>query len=150
MRLTDSGRTVYGGGGISPDVKFAEPKSNRFQDSLLQHYAFFNFAKHYMINHTVPKNFAVDEQVVNEFRRYLDDQKVPYTEADFVQNDEWVKNNIKSELFISQFGQQAGLQVRAESDPQVLKALELLPKAKELADNARRIIAEHGGKDSTQ
>ena len=150
VRLTDSGRTVYGGGGISPDVKFPEPKTNRFQEVLLQHYAFFNFAKHYMISHTIQKNFVVDDQVVNEFRRYLDDQKVPYTEADLVQNDEWVKNNIKSELFISQFGQQAGLQVKAENDPQILKALELLPKAKELADNARRIVAERSGKDNSQ
>src|SRR5438132_12377053 len=41
IKLTDSGRTVYGGGGISPDVKIAAVKSNRLQDSLLQHYAFF-------------------------------------------------------------------------------------------------------------
>ncbi len=47
VKLTDSGRTVYGGGGITPDVKIAPVKSNHFQDSLLQHYAFFNFAKHY-------------------------------------------------------------------------------------------------------
>src|SRR5205807_2102989 len=43
VKLTDSGRTVYGGGGISPDVKVEAVKSNRFQDAMLQHYAFFNF-----------------------------------------------------------------------------------------------------------
>ena len=150
VRLTDSGRTVYGGGGITPDVKLTDAKSNPFQEALLSHYAFFNFAKHYMISHTVGRDFKVDEQVLSEFHRFLDDQKIAYTEADLVQNDDWVRNNIKSELFISQFGQQAGLQVRAESDPQVLRALELLPKAKELADNARRIVAERGGKSSSQ
>src|SRR5881275_1268795 len=51
VKLTDSGRTVYGGGGISPDVKIAAQKTNHFQDSLLQHYAFFNFAKHYTVTH---------------------------------------------------------------------------------------------------
>src|SRR6266480_4566347 len=51
IKLTDSGRTVYGGGGITPDVAIAAVKSNRFQDSLLQHYAFFNFAKHYVVTH---------------------------------------------------------------------------------------------------
>ena len=51
VKLTDSGRTVYGGGGITPDVKIAAVKSNHFQDSLLQHYAFFNFAKHYAVTH---------------------------------------------------------------------------------------------------
>ena len=34
------------------------------------------------------------------------------------------------------------MQVRADADPQVQKALELLPEAKQLADNARRIIAQ--------
>src|SRR5213082_3641285 len=46
VKLTDSGRTVYGGGGITPDVKIETPKSTPLQDTLLQHYAFFNFAKH--------------------------------------------------------------------------------------------------------
>src|SRR5205807_9035376 len=50
VKLTDSGRTVYGGGGITPDVKIETPKSTPLQDTLLQHYAFFNFAKHYLIN----------------------------------------------------------------------------------------------------
>src|SRR5690242_8103322 len=30
VKLTDSGRTVYGGGGITPDVKIATPKGNAF------------------------------------------------------------------------------------------------------------------------
>jgi hypothetical protein len=36
-----------------------------------------------------------------------------------------------------------GSKVRVESDPEVVKALDLLPQAKALADNARRIVAEH-------
>ena len=39
--------------------------------------------------------------------------------------------------------QDEGLKVRAESDPEVLKGLDLLPQAKALADNAKRIVAEH-------
>ncbi|HEX6905857.1 MAG TPA: S41 family peptidase [Terriglobales bacterium] len=142
VKLTDSGRTVYGGGGITPDVKIATPKGNTFQDTLLQHYAFFNFAKHYTINHHPSKNFVVDEQVMQDFRRFMDDQKVPYTEADLLANNDWVRSNIKAEIFIDAFGQEEGLQVRAEADPEVVKALELLPQAKTLADNARRIVAE--------
>jgi len=72
----------------------------------------------------------------------MDDQKIPFTEAELADAKDWVSNNIKAELFISQFGQQAGFIVRAEGDPSVGKALDLLPKAKELADNARRVIAE--------
>jgi len=57
-------------------------------------------------------------------------------------NIDWVRSNIKSEAFVGAFGQQQGLQVQAESDRMVLKALELIPKAKELADSARKTIAE--------
>ena len=144
IKLTDSGRTVYGGGGIAPDVKIAVPKSTRLQDSLLQHYAFFNFAKHYLIGRHIPKNFVVDDPVMMGFRKFLDEQKVPYTEAELLEINDWVRANVKSELFIAEFGQQEGLRVRAESDPQVLKALELLPKAKELAENAKKVIAQYG------
>jgi carboxyl-terminal processing protease len=142
VKLTDSGRTVYGGGGITPDVKIATPKGNAFQDGMLQHYAFFNFAKHYTITHHPTKSFVVDEQVMQDFRRFLDDQKIAYTEADLLANNDWVRSNIKAEIFIDAFGQEEGLQVRAEADPEVVKALELLPQAKTLADNARRIVAE--------
>src|SRR5437868_1747402 len=66
VKLTDSGRTVYGGGGIAPDVKIPPLKGNRFQDTLLQHYAFFNFAKHYTLTHHPSKSFEVDDQVLQD------------------------------------------------------------------------------------
>jgi len=142
VKLTDSGRTVYGGGGITPDIKIDPLKSNHFEDTLLQHYAFFNFAKHYVVNHHPTTNFEVDDITLQEFRKFLDDEKVPYTEADLAQNNDWVRSNIKSEIFVDAFGQEEGLKVRAESDPDVVKALELMPQAKQLADNAKRIVAE--------
>src|SRR6266403_1713359 len=143
VKLTDSGRTVYGGGGISPDVKIPPIKSNRFEDSLLQHYVFFNFAKRYIVNHRPgAKKFEVDDAVMQDFRKFLDEEKVPYTEADLLQNADFIRSSIKSEIFVDAFGQEEGLKVRAETDPEVIKGLELLPQAKALAENARRVVAE--------
>jgi len=68
-----------------------------------------------------------------------------FTEAELSEVDGWLKSNIKSEIFISEFGQQEGLKSRAEADPEVIRALDLLPKAKELAEGARKIIAERNG-----
>lgn len=142
VKMTDSGRTVYGGGGITPDVKIPSEKTNKFEDTLLEKYAFFNFAKHYVINHQVNRQFEVDDAVMQEFRKFLDEQKIPFTEADLAQNSDWIKSNIKAELFINEFGQQEGMRVHAENDPEVQKALELLPQAKALADNAKKIVAQ--------
>jgi carboxyl-terminal processing protease len=142
VKLTDSGRTMYGGGGITPDVKVASFKASHFEDSLLIKYAFFNFARHYLNGKHIDKNFEVTDAVMQDFRKFLDDQKVPYTEADLKEGNEWIRANIKSELFIAEFGQEEGLKVRAENDKQVLAALGQLNKAKELADNARKVLAQ--------
>jgi carboxyl-terminal processing protease len=142
VKLTDSGRTVYGGGGITPDYNIPPVKSNHFQDTLLQHYAFFNFAKRYVVNHHPTEKFEVDDVTMQEFRKFLDEEKIPYSEADLVENNDWVRSSIKSEIFVDAFGQNEGLKVKEEADPLVLKALDLLPEAKQLADNAKRIVAE--------
>jgi carboxyl-terminal processing protease len=116
VKLTDSGRT--------------------------EHYAFFNFAKHYMVNHHPTKSFEVDDLTMQDFRKFLDSEKVPFTEAELMQNNDWVRASIKSEIFVNAFGQEEGLKVKAEADPEVLKALDLLPQAKQLAENAKRVVAQ--------
>jgi len=142
VKQTDSGRLMYGGGGITPDIKVANFKATRFEDTLLLKYAFFNFARHYLAGRHIDKNFQVTDEVMQEFRRFLDSQKIPYSEAELIEGNDWIRSNIKSELFIAEFGQEEGLRVRAENDPQVIAALNQLPKAKELAENAKKIVAQ--------
>jgi carboxyl-terminal processing protease len=137
VKLTDSGRTVYGGGGITPDEKIDNMKSNHFQDSLLQHYAFFNFSKHYLATHTVSKDFVVDDAVLQQFKDFLKTNQVEYTDADIAGVSDWLKTSIKSELYTSQFGQLEGLKVRAEWDPQIAKAVTFLPEAQALEDHLK-------------
>jgi carboxyl-terminal processing protease len=137
VKLTDAGRTVYGGGGITPDEKIDNLKSNHFQDNLLQHYAFFNFSKHYLANHTVAKDFVVDDAVMQQFKDFLKTNQIDYNDADIAGVNDWIKESIKSELFTSQFGQLEGLKVRAEWDPQIAKALTFLPEAQTLEDHSK-------------
>ncbi|MGE5325267.1 MAG: S41 family peptidase [Actinomycetota bacterium] len=150
VKLTDSGRTVYGGGGITPDVKIPPFKPNHFEDSLLIKYAFFNFAQRYTSSHKVDKSFEITDAVMQDFRKFLDSQKIAYTEADLKEGEDWIQSNIKAEIFVSEFGQEAGLKVRAQNDPQVLAALTELGKAKQLADNARRILAQRAAASASR
>jgi len=135
VKLTDSGRTVYGGGGITPDEKIPEMKANNFQSNLMQHYAFFDFSKHYLATHTVSKDFVVNDAVLQDFKDFLKSKQIDYTDADLTGVLDWVKESIKSELFTSQFGQLSGLRVRAEWDPQIAKAVGFLPEAQALEDH---------------
>jgi carboxyl-terminal processing protease len=65
------------------------------------------------------------------------------------QTQDWIKANIKTELFTSEFGQDEGMKVHAQTDPAVQKALEFLPEARQLAENARRLSAQKGKAQAT-
>ena len=71
--MTDSGRTVYGGGGITPDEKWAPPKPDRFQTDLIRKYAFFNFTKSYFSHREakLPKGWSPDAATMTEFHDWL-------------------------------------------------------------------------------
>jgi len=135
VKLTDSGRTVYGGGGITPDEKIPALKGNHFQDTLLIHYAFFQFSSHYLATHQVDKSFVVDDSVMQQFREFLKAQKIDYTDKDLTDNIDWLKSSIKAELFTSVFGPTKGLEVRADWDPQIQKALTFMPEAQALENH---------------
>lgn len=141
VKLTDAGRPVYGGGGIAPDVKIPTPKSNHFQDILMEQLTFFNFATHYLVNHTVTKDFKVDDAVIHDFEAYLTSKQIPWTEQDIAGVRDWIDMSIKSELFTSVFGQEAGLKVRAAWDPMIAKATTLMPQAQALEDSAKKMVA---------
>ncbi len=142
VKTTDSGRTVYGGDGIAPDVKYPTPIADHFQNELLQKYAFFDFARQYVSSHQITPNFQVDDQVLQDFRNFLTSKNVSFNEADLQKDLNWVKMNIKSEIFVDQLGLEASLRARAEGDPEVSKAVELLPQAQALLENARRVAAQ--------
>ena len=135
VKLTDDGRTVYGGGGITPDEHIDTVKSDHVQDVLLQHYAFFNYTKKVFATHsTLPKDLQMDDATLSDFENFLKVQKIEVTDQDIKANLDWVKESIKSELFTSQFGQLEGLKVRAEWDPQIQKAIGYMPQAQALND----------------
>ena len=144
VKFTDSGRTVYGGGGITPDEKIESPQSNKFQDELgpYEKSAFFHFAAHYLANRTVDKNFQVDDAVLAEFKQFLTSQDIPWSEKDINDNMDWLKVNIKEKIITSQLGQLQGLRVMADWDPMIQKALTFLPEAQALEDTVHKVLAE--------
>jgi carboxyl-terminal processing protease len=140
--MTDSGRTVYGGGGITPDEKIESPKSNSFEENLIFHNAFIHFAAHYLSNRTVDKNFQVDDAVLGEFKQNLTAQELPWSEKDVTENLDWIKTSIREKVVSSQFGQLQGLRVMADWDPMIQKALTYLPEAQALEDTAHKVLAQ--------
>ena len=84
------------------------------------------------------------------FRAYLDKEKIAYTEDDIAQNLSWIKREIRKEAFISMFGLTEGYKVDLEDDVQLQKAIESLPQARALYENARKIIAQRNAGSGIQ
>ncbi|MFZ1972410.1 MAG: S41 family peptidase [Candidatus Acidiferrales bacterium] len=150
VKLTDSGRQVFGGGGITPDDAVATPKPDDFQQMLYRRGVFYSqqqgvgdFTRFYLGEKPdVTKDFVVNDEVIAQFRKYLDQQKIKYTDDNIQANLVWLKWQIKREVFTSYFGLTDGYKVELQDDPQLEKAVELIPQAKALYTNARKILAE--------
>jgi carboxyl-terminal processing protease len=145
VRLTDGGREVYGGGGITPDVKYEEPKFTPSQELLVMHNLFFDFAKYYLgVHKTIPNDFQVTDAVLQEFQHYLADQKVQLSEQDFKDNLDFIRTRIRPPLVEFIYGKTEASEIALENDPLVEKAVEDMPQASELLAKAKRFIASKG------
>lgn len=151
LKHTDSGRPVYGGDGITPDVVAPTPAPTAFQRMLIVRGVFFptsegvgNFVLSYLgTKPQITKDFAVDDALIGQFQRFLDQHHVAYSPMEIQQNLPWVKWQIKREVFTTLFGLNAGYKAELENDPQLDKAIESLPQAKALYTKARKILAQN-------
>ncbi len=158
VKLTDSGRQVFGGGGITPDDIIAAPKPDEFQQMLYRRGVFYSqqqgvgdFTRYYLGEKPdITKDFVVNDAVLTEFRKYLDKQKIKYSDADIQANIVWLKWQIKREVFTSFFGLNDGYKVELQDDVQLEKAIDLIPQAKALYQNARKILAEREAGQTSQ
>jgi carboxyl-terminal processing protease len=158
---TDSGRKVYGGGGITPDVIESARELNKFEALLASKDVFFQYARRLTsgqvpaasnfqmpINNDeiatssekAPKsipNLEITDAILADFREYLTERRVEFTNEDIQNNVDFIKRRIKQEVYTSSFGLQEGFKTAIQGDSQVLKALEMMPEAKLLMTSGR-------------
>jgi carboxyl-terminal processing protease len=144
-KLSDSGRIVYGGGGITPDEIVPTPKLNDFQLAVLgePQYPLFFFVQNYLLKHPgADKSFQATDEVLAEFKKYLQERRIRFTEKEFEDNKDFVKVRIQSEVLLSRAGPAESQKALNEGDVQILKAIELLPAAKQLQAAKPRVTAQ--------
>jgi len=137
---TDAGRTVYGGGGITPDVVVKGEALSRFAATLYARGLFFEYAVDYRAKHKdVPRDFQVTDEVRADFFRFLDGKAVPGYEGriraayEAEKDPAVVDRAIREELLTAVWGREAGYRATLEGDVQLKKALTLFPDAEKLA-----------------
>ncbi|HEY2828577.1 MAG TPA: S41 family peptidase, partial [Thermoanaerobaculia bacterium] len=139
---TDTGRIVYGGGGITPDVMVKPAQLSRTTQLLEVRSALFNYGVEYVAKHPdVTKDVQVTPELVEDFVRFSADKDMApvadirdaLTKPD---DRKFIERSLKAEIIAAKFGFDASYPYRLEGDRQVEKALEVLPQAQKLASLA--------------
>ncbi|MDQ3908356.1 MAG: S41 family peptidase, partial [Acidobacteriota bacterium] len=154
-KLTDTGRKVYGGGGITPDdsvkSRTISPGQQRMVDPI------FGFARElvngrvkgfedYKVGHPIDfdhvvkgDEFPVTDSLFKAFKAYaLADESYKLTDAQLDKSRDFIARQLRFEVATAAYGTVTALQVLNADDPQVVKAVEVLPQARELALAAQR------------
>ena len=155
---TDSGRAVYGGGGIMPD-EIAQPAKISPAEFKLTN-AIFAFAveltsgriagfesqkvqRPIEYDHDMQaSDFPITEALYAELRRFV--AKKPNLKATPEQLDRsraFVERQLRYDLATAAYGTTVAVQVFNNDDPQIARAVEVMPRARELAQSARRARA---------
>jgi carboxyl-terminal processing protease len=134
VKQIDLGRTVYGGGGITPDVKYKAPEADEFEMSVLRKNAFFYFSAHYFADNSVklPQGWVPPEPVLEQFHDYLMKDGVQFSEADWTRDHDWIRKQLRQQMYVTAFSFEDSEKIGVEQDPEVAKAIEVMPEAADL------------------
>jgi carboxyl-terminal processing protease len=145
-KKTDGGRTVYGGDGIAPDEPFETPKLTALEAQLSGRLLFFRYASHYFASHPaqLSKDWRPGPEEMKDFREYSAAHGAKVEDADFEHDQIWIQERLREELFITAFSKEDSQRVELENDPEVLKAIDSLPRSKALLEQAKAMVARQG------
>lgn len=157
---TDSGRTVYSGGGIAPDVEIKADtitiERARYQQKMIN--PIFAFAleltagrikgheankidKPLVFEYDIKTtDYPVSEGLFQAFKSFAVG-KYRYTPAQIDREREFIERILRTELVTAAYGTTTSLQVSNEYDNQLMKAIDLLPQAQRLTLEAARVRA---------
>ncbi|HZF38127.1 MAG TPA: S41 family peptidase, partial [Blastocatellia bacterium] len=160
MRRTDTGRAVYGGGGIEPDIKIEVQAFSDAQGSLWTT-GLFMFVRELMAGRVAvapdfkreaiefdhqpkPAEFVINDQIMKAYREFMADflaksQDVNLTMKAVDDNFEWARQKIREEALIAAYGVDTQKRMMADQDTQLQRAIAEIPQSAQLADHARKL-----------
>ncbi len=142
---TNAGRTVYGGGGIMPDIFIpADTTGNsRYLTDLIAKGLIRTFALRYAEKHPEVKSryrdgfefsqkFQVTKELIDELVAFAAEKGVPYVAADYKNSEKYIHNNLKALIGRAYYNDDGFYPVTLSIDNAFQKALEMMPAARRL------------------
>jgi len=153
MKLTDSGRKVYAGGGIEPDRRLEGPidgfNPTKFGRTIYARQLFATFAQRFWAEgdtrqqlsgkdrQVVGPNFVVDDAMVADFKKLVGTSGVKMDEQAFTTDLPFIKAMIRFDIDLALFGVATARRHMIAADPQAQLAMGLFEEAERLTETAR-------------
>ncbi len=151
---TDTGRTVYGGGGISPDetvgARLISPFQQKVTDPVfafaleliagrIQGFDAYKVQRPIKFEHDLgATDFPMSDALFKAFKDFVASKPVyKVTPAQLDKERSYVERQLRYEVVTAAYGSVTAFQVFNADDPQIVKAIDLLPRARELAQTAQ-------------
>jgi carboxyl-terminal processing protease len=139
---TDSGRKVYGGGGIRPDYVVKSDRAPQLLFRLMRENLIFDYAVQFNADHPeLERGFEITAEIMTDFKDYAREREFDVDEAEFEEHDEVISLRLNAQIARVRWDQEEESKVLTSADPQVRKALEVLEEAESLSASAERIRA---------
>ncbi|MGD8628365.1 MAG: S41 family peptidase, partial [bacterium] len=133
--LTASGRVVYGGGGIHPDIKITREDMPEIASKVAREGLLFEYAVGYVAERPdVPKDFGSDPDFLEDFKEFLDEKDFEYTDDEFAEGEDYIDIMLRSEIARKVWGNDAAYLISIEGDSQLRKTIDLVNRAGTLSD----------------
>lgn len=153
---TDTGRVVYGGGGIAPDEVVKPALLNATQQKLnnpifayalelafgrAKGFPTFKVDKAITFDYDIKTtDYPSSDELFNAFKAFVAAHpNFKLTAAQLDKERAFIERQLRTELVIAAYGTTTSYQVFNLVDPQIVKAIEILPRAKELSQAAARV-----------
>ena len=150
---TAGGRTFYGGGGIEPDIRVKPQEFSPLRGRIAESAFYFvrqvtngqiaglesYRVERQQFNHDLrPTDFAVTDKVLDAYRQFLNANSVYGLKAENINPElDFAKNRLREEMVSAAYSNETGQQVLLDVDPQILKAIEVLPDSKKLQESVK-------------
>ncbi len=137
---TDKGRTVYGGGGIMPDIFMPVDTSynSKLYTNLVRKGVFNKYTVDYAMQHRdqlkamypdfsqYNKGFEVDTVIMDAFKTLAAQEKVEWNEEQYQRSKKYIKLQIKALIARNVWEMQQYYEVTLTEDPTIRKALDVI------------------------
>lgn len=128
-------RTVFGDGGIGPDIPVRSARLRRLDSEVILKGYFFDFVVKYTAAHKdIDRSFRVGPPVLDEFARYLRGRKMEFTDAQFDSSRAYFTQRLHHDIAANLWGVKEGYRINLGYDSLVIKATALLKEVKSQKD----------------